>query len=122
MGVVSRDAPGRGADEARVAGSLVGRGRELDSIAAGLDDALGGRGRLLLLVGEPGIGKTRLADEASRQAAARSIPVLWGRAWEAGGAPAYWPWLDVIGSLADRLGDQTLRDSLGEGAPLVADL
>jgi tetratricopeptide (TPR) repeat protein len=122
MGVVSRDAPGRGADEARVAGSLVGRGRELDSIAAGLDDALGGRGRLLLLVGEPGIGKTRLADEASRQAAARSIPVLWGRAWEAGGAPAYWPWLDVIGSLADRLDDQTLRDSLGEGAPLLADL
>jgi tetratricopeptide (TPR) repeat protein len=122
MGVVSRDAPGRAPEEARAAGSLVGRGRELEAIACARDDAMGGRGRLLLLVGEPGIGKTRLADEASRQAAARSMPVFWGRAWEAGGAPAYWPWLDVIGSLSDRLDDQTLRDCLGEGAPLLADL
>ena len=124
MVAASRDAPGRGPEEpARAPGSLVGRSRELDEIAGALADALAGRGQLLLLVGEPGIGKTRLADEATRLATARSsVPVFWGRAWEAGGAPAYWPWLDVLGNLVDRLDDEALRDSLGEGAALVAGL
>jgi tetratricopeptide (TPR) repeat protein len=123
MGVASRDAPGRAPDETSRAGlSLVGRGRELDEIAGALEDAISGRGRLVLLVGEPGIGKTRLADEASRLAARRSVPVLWGRSWEAGGAPAYWPWLDVLANVIDRLDEPALRDCLGEGEPLVAAL
>ena len=70
---------------------FVGRGRELDQLSRALDDALAGRGRLFLLVGEPGIGKTALCDAATTAAAARGVPVFWGRAWEAGGAPAYWP-------------------------------
>ncbi len=117
------DAPGRAPDEpVRAGGAFVGRSRELDEILAALEEALSGRGRLLLLVGEPGIGKTRLADEATRAAAERAVPVFWGRAWEAGGAPAYWPWLDVLDNLVERLDDKALRDSLGEGLPLVAAL
>ncbi|MEP6653094.1 MAG: AAA family ATPase, partial [Myxococcales bacterium] len=44
---------------------LLGRARETDELARGLEDARGGRGRFLFLVGEPGIGKTRLCDEAT---------------------------------------------------------
>jgi hypothetical protein len=103
--------------------SFVGRGRELDEFSRGLDDALGGRGRLLVVVGEPGIGKTRLCDEATAGAAARGVPILWGRAWEAGGAPAYWPWLAVLSGLAYRLDDAALRTALdADGVPLLAEL
>ena len=42
---------------------LVGRARELAQVSDGIDDVLGGRGRLYFIVGEPGIGKTRLLDE-----------------------------------------------------------
>jgi len=102
---------------------FVGRARELEALARGLDDALAGRGRFFLLVGEPGIGKTSLCDAATAALAKRGVPVLWGRAWEAGGAPAYWPWLDVLASLARRLDDASLIASLdAEGAPLVAEL
>jgi hypothetical protein len=103
--------------------SFVGRAPELAKLAGAVDDALAGRGRLFLLVGEPGIGKTSLADEAAAAAAARGVPVSWGRAWEAGGAPAYWLWLDLLAGLARRLDDATLKAALDEdGAPLVAEL
>ena len=63
--------------------AFVGRERELGELIAGLEDACGGRGRLFLLVGEPGIGKSRLADELIAQAEARGTRVLIGRCWEA---------------------------------------
>jgi tetratricopeptide (TPR) repeat protein len=81
---------------------FVGRERELAEVRVALDDARAGRGRLVLFTGEPGIGKTRLADESARLATAKGMPVRWGRCWEGGGAPAHWPWIQVIrGVLAD---------------------
>ena len=50
-------------------GSFVGRQREMAELLAALDDALSGRGRLVMLVGEPGIGKTRIAQELADVAA-----------------------------------------------------
>jgi hypothetical protein len=103
--------------------SFVGRAAELAKLAAGVDDAIAGRGRLFLVVGEPGIGKTSLSDEAAAAAATRGVPVSWGRAWEAGGAPAYWPWLDLLSGLARQLDDAALRAALDDdGGPLVAEL
>jgi hypothetical protein len=59
-------------------------------------------------VGEPGIGKTRLANDFASEAAARGAQISWGRAWEAGGAPAYWPWVEAMrpfATLARRASD-----------------
>jgi DNA-binding SARP family transcriptional activator len=84
--------------EAEAGPAFVGREPELAELTAGLDDAFGGRGRLFLLQREPGIGKSRLADELLSRAKARGAHVLVGRCWEAGGAPAYWPWTHLCGT------------------------
>ncbi len=89
--------------------NFIGRKRELAELNAALDDASSGRGRLLLISGEPGIGKTRLAEEVGREAGARGIRTVWGRCWEGGGAPAYWPWIQVIRALVAALDSTTRR-------------
>src|SRR5688572_25231297 len=79
---------------------LLGRDRELAELHAALRSAEAGKGGLVLLVGEPGIGKTRLANDFASEAGARGARITWGRAWEAGGAPAYWPWIEAMRPLA----------------------
>src|SRR5579875_768370 len=78
---------------------LVGRSDELAVLRAALDDAAAGTGRLVLVVGEPGIGKTRLAQEIAGHALAVGSAVAWGRCVSADGAPPYWPWLQVLRTL-----------------------
>ena len=63
-------------------GVFVGRQREMGDLKACLEDALSGRGRLAMLVGEPGIGKTRIAQELATYDALRGAQVLWGRSYE----------------------------------------
>ncbi len=79
---------------------IIGRRRELDALRAWLSGAVDGAGRLVLCVGEPGIGKTRLAQELAGLALAGGTAVAWGRCVEAEGAPAYWAWRQVLRSLA----------------------
>jgi len=67
---------------------LLGRSHEIDRLRAALDSTFEGQGRLVIVGGEAGIGKTRLADAAATEARERGARVLWGRCWEAGGAPA----------------------------------
>jgi hypothetical protein len=74
-------------------GVFVGRQREMGDLKACLEDALSGRGRLVTLVGEPGIGKTRTAQELATYAGLRGAQVLWGRSYEEQGVPPYWPWV-----------------------------
>jgi tetratricopeptide (TPR) repeat protein len=91
-------------------------------LLGGLDHALGGTGRLFLVVGEPGIGKSRLADEVAGQARQRGLLVCWGRCWEAGGAPPYWPWVQVMrGWLRGRDAD-AVRQTVGGAAVDVVQL
>jgi len=73
----------------RGGGVFVGRERELAELLGALEDALTGSGRLVLVAGEPGIGKSRLADELIAHADGRGARVVVGRCWEAGGAPAF---------------------------------
>lgn len=100
----------------------MGRGRELDALGRALSEVEQGRGKLVVLAGEPGIGKTSLADATTALAEARGFAVHWGRCWESGGAPAYFPWLGVLSSMALALDDATLALALGEGASVLADL
>lgn len=78
---------------------LVGRDRELEVINEVLAVLADGRGSALFFAGEPGIGKSTLARRLSEQARASSLPVYSGFCWEAGGAPAYWPWTQLLRSL-----------------------
>jgi DNA-binding SARP family transcriptional activator len=80
----------------RSAGAFVGHDEQFGLLLAGLDDALAGRGRLFLIEGAAGSGKTRLADEIASQGKRRGARVLWGRSWEAGDAPPYWPWVQAL--------------------------
>ena len=107
----------------RPAGDVfVGRERELAELAMGLEDAISGRGRMALLVGEPGIGKTRLAEELATLAMRKGARVVFGRSHETEGAPAYWPWVQVIRAYARQAGDAELLEQMGPGAPDVAEL
>jgi DNA-binding SARP family transcriptional activator len=105
-----------------VRGVFVGRERELEQLASALDDAFAGRGRLVLLVGEPGIGKSRLADELIAHARARRARVLVGRCWEAGGAPAYWPWVQSLRAYIRGTDREVLAAQLGSGAASAGQL
>jgi DNA-binding SARP family transcriptional activator/class 3 adenylate cyclase len=109
-----------GTDAAR--GPFVGREREVEVLASSLRDAVAGRGRLVLLVGEPGIGKTRLAEDLAVRARARGARVVVGRCWEAGGAPAYWPWVESLRSLLRETDAETVRGHLGARALDLAQL
>jgi DNA-binding CsgD family transcriptional regulator len=75
---------------------LVGREAELALLAGLLAGARGGAGGLVLLTGPPGIGKTRIAEEASRSAAEAGLGVSWGRCLDDEGAPPLWPWLRLL--------------------------
>lgn len=92
---------------------LVGREKEKRDLEGGLDAAESRRGALALIYGEPGIGKTFLTDAVAREAEARGFVVEWGRCWEAFGAPAYWPWIQVLrGVLRSAKLDDITRETL----------
>ncbi|MGH2740296.1 MAG: ATP-binding protein [Actinomycetota bacterium] len=102
--------------------ALVGRSRELETLVGALDEALAGRGQLILISGEPGIGKSRLADELAGRARERGATVLWGRCWEAGGAPAYWPWVQSLRTFLTDLEPDELREQMGVGIADIAQI
>ena len=102
--------------------TLVGRGPELELLDGALSDAFAGRGGLVAVTGEPGIGKTALARAFVDIAAARGAAWAWGTCWDGGGAPAYWPWVQIARALARREDAAGLRAGLGDGAPWIAGL
>jgi tetratricopeptide (TPR) repeat protein len=83
---------------------LIGRQGELEQLTALFDDTRRG-GRVAVVEGEPGIGKTRLLEEVAGEAERRGAVVLWGRCHEGGLAPAFWPWLEVLRPLVQRLAE-----------------
>jgi DNA-binding CsgD family transcriptional regulator/tetratricopeptide (TPR) repeat protein len=86
-----------------VSPSFQGRERELAVLEESLSSALAGRPRMVVCRGQPGIGKTRLAEELSAVAESAGALVAWGRAPQAAGAPPYWPWRQVLRALGDQV-------------------
>ncbi|MEA2375337.1 MAG: eukaryotic-like serine/threonine-protein kinase, partial [Thermoleophilaceae bacterium] len=106
--------------EGLAGGIFVGREREVERLRAGFEDAAAGRGRLLMLVGDPGIGKTRTAQEFLTYARLRGARVLVGRSIEAEGAPAYWPWVQIARGYIQERGTDLDAAELGPGAADMA--
>jgi DNA-binding SARP family transcriptional activator len=106
--------PGR--TSARQPAPIVGRRSELARFATALDDARAGRGSLLLVAGEPGIGKTRLLEAMLDVGRRAGATVALGRCFEDGGPPPYWPWVRVVRDLAATAAG---ADVLARAAPPV---
>jgi DNA-binding CsgD family transcriptional regulator len=94
----------------------------LGVLRAALEQALARRGRGVMIAGEPGIGKTRTAQEFSEHATRQGASVLWGRCHEQAGAPPYWPWVQIIRSLLQSRAPGAPLGDLGPGAADIADL
>ncbi len=102
--------------------TFVGRERELELLRTLMAEAADGRGGLALLVGEPGIGKTRTARELAEEAARDGALVLWGRCFEGEWPRPYGPWAEALGGYAHAVGPERLRAELGPVAEIVAEL
>jgi DNA-binding CsgD family transcriptional regulator len=87
-----------------------------------LDDALTGQGRLALISGEPGIGKSALAEALAAEARTRAIDVSWARAPEMAGAPPYWLWIQTVRNQFGTDDPATLGSKLVSAAPELARL
>jgi DNA-binding SARP family transcriptional activator/tetratricopeptide (TPR) repeat protein len=108
-------APEGGSDER----PLVGRGAELARLVGALDRAMAGRGSAAVVLGESGIGKTRLLEELASIARSRGVAVAWARCPESGAIPPFWPITEISAQLfAEGVVDATLvppLDTLGTG-------
>jgi DNA-binding SARP family transcriptional activator/tetratricopeptide (TPR) repeat protein len=81
--------------------ALVGRVTERRMLSAALGNAVNRRTQWVLIEGEPGIGKTRLLEHLAEEATEAGFEVLWGRSYESGATPAFWPWLGALRGLND---------------------
>lgn len=104
---------------------LVGREREMSALAGWFDEALEGHPRVVLCRGEPGVGKTRLAEEFAASAKAKNALVAWGLGVHDAGAPPYWPWRQVLRGASADVDVQAMADAhrlTGDVARLAPDV
>ncbi|MDP9068693.1 MAG: protein kinase [Actinomycetota bacterium] len=119
---VAADAAPAWAVEQMAAGVFVGRSDEMEQLKRALSHALSGDGRVVLVEGEPGVGKTRLVEQLATYARLRGAQVLTARCHQEEGIPSYWPWIRMIRLFAYQRDAQTLASQLGSGAPDIAQL
>ncbi len=96
--------------------ALLDRRTERALLLGALDDARAGRGRTVTVAGDAGIGKTRLLDLVAAEARTSGMLVAWGRCWEAGGAPGFWPWTQVLRGVLEAPDGPSLIDEIGPSA------
>jgi DNA-binding SARP family transcriptional activator len=99
---------------------LVNRQAELDTLQQSFDALQSGVGRIVLLEGEPGIGKTRLTEELAHFAGMSGATVLWARCHDAEGSPAFWPWSQIVRNSLRTTSPNDLREDLGDAAGPIA--
>src|SRR3954447_21579068 len=98
---------------------LVGRAGESAALVTAWNAAAAGRGRAVLVFGEAGIGKSELAAGLAAAVRAGGATCLWGGAAGGGGAPAYWPWRQVLRALVRERGPACLGPEMAVLEPLV---
>src|ERR1700722_10008110 len=92
---------------------IVGRGRELEVFRAAFDRMLAGRRQMVLISGEPGIGKTRCAQALAGVAEDQGALVLCGHCREDAAAPPYWPWVQILRAYVDASSLDEVRLNMG---------
>ena len=101
---------------------FVGREAERAHLRRCLDQTARGRGGLVMIGGEPGVGKTRLAEELVREARERGLLALIGHCYEMEGAPPYIPFVEMVEAASRSVPAEALREALGDSAAEVAKL
>ena len=104
------------------AGVFVGRVAELQQLRLAFDEARDGRLQILFVAGEPGSGKTATAEQLLTYAHIRGAEVLRAHCHEGEGAPAYWPWVQLIRAYATHRTPDEFLSVLGTGAAAIAQL
>lgn len=105
-----------------VLGSFVGREDELETLKSALESAMRPRLHLVSISGEPGIGKSRLAEEFAAIAREEGALIAVGRCREEEGAPSFWPWVQIARQLCQSPVKQDLVTALVDEAPEIASL
>jgi class 3 adenylate cyclase/tetratricopeptide (TPR) repeat protein len=101
---------------------FVGREAERADLRRLLDQSIRGQGALVMIGGEPGVGKTRLAEELAVEARQRGLLTLTGHCYEMEGAPPYIPFVETLEATARIVPREAFREALGDAAPEVAKL
>lgn len=96
--------------------SFVGRDQALSELNAAIVQSLQGRGSLVLISGEPGIGKTRLMAEFAALVQRAGVLSLWGNCWEGSEAPVFWPWIQILRAYRRGRDPEDLQRELGSAA------
>jgi DNA-binding winged helix-turn-helix (wHTH) protein/tetratricopeptide (TPR) repeat protein len=102
--------------------AFVGRAATLKLLQERLACAGDGAENLVVLLGEAGIGKTRVAQELAGRARASSRRVWEGVAYEGGGAPPYWPWLQILRAARDQLSEEDFQGCAAAAGGALAQL
>ncbi|MGH2454467.1 MAG: protein kinase domain-containing protein [bacterium] len=105
-----------------VRGRLIDREPELGELKSALESMLSARGQVVLIAGEPGIGKTRLAEELLVYARLRGCLALTGRCYEQEVAIPYLPVAEVLQAAVRSLAAERLEEALGPHAPEIVKL
>ncbi|MEE8517983.1 MAG: adenylate/guanylate cyclase domain-containing protein, partial [Dehalococcoidia bacterium] len=101
---------------------FVGRETERAELRRLLDQVAKGQGALVMIGGEPGVGKTRLAEELMAEARQRGMTAFIGHCYEMEGAPPYIPFVEILEAASHVMPPEALRETLGDAAPEVAKL
>lgn len=103
---------------------FIGRSNESAQLDQMLDAAMSGQGCVALVLGQPGIGKTRIASELSSRAETLGARAVWGKCRDIEGTPPYWPWIQVMRTLFQKnhFGDETTVDDVNIIASVIPEL
>jgi class 3 adenylate cyclase/tetratricopeptide (TPR) repeat protein len=101
---------------------FIGREAEQAELRHCLDQAARGQGALVMIRGEPGVGKTRLAEELATEARQQGLLTLTGHCYEMEGAPPYIPFVEMLEATARIVPPEAFREALSDSAPEVAKL
>jgi ActR/RegA family two-component response regulator/tetratricopeptide (TPR) repeat protein len=110
---IADEAAGSGRPSRIVRPAFVGRETEIGFLESELRRAIAGQGRVVLVTGEDGIGKTSLAFEFTRRARGRGALVLWGHCDDTHAAPAYWPWSKLLRGYVGAVDAGVAREDVG---------